>query len=404
MKILRLVAILLFAARGLAAQAPAATGVVTGHVFLGDSHAPARLATISLISTRPTQPTQPNAAESAPRDTAWSAHVQSTLDGSFTIPNVPPGDYYFLAEKAGYISPGHLAQGPYYMTKEEEDSLAKQVAPITVFANRTTTVNTILVRGASISGSVRFDDGSPDAEGRVALLHKDKNGKWVPYLPATTAFNPSPDGGNLTDDQGRFRFAGLPAGEYLLKSILETGPSIVRDNNADGDAVIHDSYAIDCYYGDSIRQKDAKVIKVIEGQQLDGNNIEIPLARLHSVSGTVISLETSATVNSATLELRYADDDSLAAQTNETAAGFNFFYVPEGTYTIKVTHAADVDFAADTHEADVNGVAGRVFIANRPRTLRNYTDISQPLIVNGQTSDVLLQAKPEPVTATAGAQ
>ena len=87
-----------------------------------------------------------------------------------SIPNVPPGDYYLLAEKIGYISPGHLPWGPYYLTKEEEDSLAKQVTPITVAANRTTAVDTFLTRGASISGLVRFDDGSPYAEGLVALM------------------------------------------------------------------------------------------------------------------------------------------------------------------------------------------------------------------------------------------
>jgi hypothetical protein len=366
------------------AQAPA-TGTVTGQVILRDSHLPGRMASISLISAKPTRPTS---AESTSRDTAWSAKIQSLLDGSFTIPNVPPGDYYLLVEKIGYISPGHLPMGPYYTTKEEEDSLAKLVTPITVAANRTTTVDAVLTKGASISGVLRFDDGSPDAEGLVALLYKDKSGKWAPYLPATAAENFRLDGGNLADDQGRFRFAGLPAGEYLLKSILEIGRGIIRDHTSGGDSIIYGGYAIDCYYGDGIRLKDAKAIKVADGEQSDGNDIEIPLTKLHAVSGAVVSSETGGTVNSAKLELHYADDDSLASKTeaNPAGTGFNFLYVPEGEYTLKVLHAADV---------------------NRPdtkRPIRTYADASQPLIVKGELSGITIQVKPQAATATAIAQ
>ena len=267
----------------------------------------------------------------------------------------------------------------------EEDSLAKQVAPITVAANQTTTVDTFLARGASISGVLRFDDGSPDAD--WLLYCTDKSGKWVPYLPATAAFNPSDDGGNLADDQGRFRFAGLPAGEYLLKSMLRLDGGYMRDDK--GDSRIYASYAIDCYYGDGVRQKDAKTIKVGEGEQSDGDNIEIPLAKLHVVAGNVVSIETGAPVNSATLELRYTDDDSLAAKTEMNPAwnGFSFPYVPEGTYTIKVMHAADVSIARNPPDDE--------------KPIRSYTDASQPLIVKGETNGVTIQVKPQPAVAGA---
>ena len=111
------------------------TGTVSGQVILGDSQVPGRMASVSLISTKPTRPIS---ADSTSRDTAWSAKVQSLLDGSFTIPNVPPGDYYLLVEKLGYISPAHLPMGSYYTTKEEEDSRAKKVPSITVGDSRMT--------------------------------------------------------------------------------------------------------------------------------------------------------------------------------------------------------------------------------------------------------------------------
>jgi hypothetical protein len=63
MKGLRLLTMLLFVARVLPAQSPAPlappkpTGTVNGHVILGDTHLPARMASVSLISAKPTQPT-----------------------------------------------------------------------------------------------------------------------------------------------------------------------------------------------------------------------------------------------------------------------------------------------------------------------------------------------------------
>jgi hypothetical protein len=362
---------------------PPATGTVTGQVILSDSHLPARMVSVSLISTKPTSPID----GLSERDTAWSAKVESFLDGSYTIPNVPPGDYYLLFEKIGYISLRHLTSGPYYMTKEDEDSLSKQITPITVAANRTTTVNAVLTKGASISGVLRFDDGSPDAGGLVALMHKDVKGKWVPYLPATAAFNFRPDGANFADDQGRFRFAGLPAGEYLLKAILETGEGIMRDQTARGDSTISEIYAIDCYYGDGIRLKDAKTIKVDDGEHSDGKDIEMPLAKLHAVSGTVVNSETGKEVNSATLELHYADDDSLASTAGQITnlPGFKFLYVPEGEYTLKVVHAADVK--SDRLTA-------------RPKPILTYADFSQSLIVIGDMSGITIQVKPQPADAS----
>jgi hypothetical protein len=138
-----------------------------------------------------------------------------------------------------------------------------------------------------------------------------------------------------------------------------------------------------------IRLKDAKAIKVADGEHSDGNDIEIPLTKLHTVSGAVVSSETGGTVNSAKLELHYADDDSLASKTeaNPAGTGFNFPYVPEGEYTLKVMHAADVNIERNWPDTK--------------RPIRTYADASQPLIVKGELSGITVQVKPQAATPTA---
>src|ERR1035437_7397496 len=75
--------------------APGTTGTVYGHVLCGDSGRPARMASVTLqpvvASPLPTSPT--NSSASRVNRSAPTTVVQTLMDGSFTIPNVSPGDY-----------------------------------------------------------------------------------------------------------------------------------------------------------------------------------------------------------------------------------------------------------------------------------------------------------------------
>ena len=384
MKVLRLLAVLLLVSCLLPAQSPEpdaqspspsapplATGTVTGHVYLGDSHLPARMAMVTLLPVvRPQMANglqvdyfNSSAKEAKSPDEEPSAPTQ--LDGSFTFRGIPPGKYYVLAETPGYISPIHLPCGMVAaLSKEDEDSLSTLLPAFTIVANRATNVEIVLPKGAAISGRVRFDDGERYSEASVVVLHKDKSGKWARYETGRDWRLED------SDDRGNFRIAGLPAGEYLLKVSLE------YSNNNDG---------IDIYYGDVTRLKDAKSIKVKEGEESVGNNIEVPLGKLHSVSGTVVSAETGEMVMAEFVELHDADDDSPVAHASaiEGRGEFRFPYVPEGEYTLKVS-----GLIMDLHG---NGV----------KPAREYLDASQLIIVHGETSSVTIKVKPKPVPVAA---
>jgi hypothetical protein len=152
----------------------------------------------------------------------------------------------------------------------------------------------------------------------------------------------------------------------------------------------HDpDYRWDIYLGDGVRPRDAKTIKLKDGEESNGNIIEIRLARLHTISGTVLNLETGAPINRADVELHNADDDSTCTVTaiNPATGQFHFPYVAEGEYTLKVSKAADI-------------VPGK----GDQKPIRTYADASQPLIIKGETSGVTIQVKPQPPAAAAAAQ
>jgi hypothetical protein len=253
------------------------------------------------------------------------------------------------------------------------------LSPVIVVANRTSAADIVLNKGGVITGTVRFDDGEPDSQANLSLLRKDRSGKWTQF-PTLESLAGAP-----SDDQGNFRLTGLPPGEYLLRTTLTLQGSQVR--NGPSNAIFPTSsdpdYSWDIYFGDGVRPRDAKTIKLKDGEESHGDDIEIPLAKLHSVSGTVLSAETGAPINSAHVELHNADDDSLCTQTIITATGqFHFPYVAEGEYTLKVGGAQDVDPGKQD---------------NKP--LRSYADASQPLIVKSETNGLTIQVKPQAAAA-----
>jgi len=395
LNVLRLLAVLLFASHALAAQTPEvspppespaqptapapppATGSISGHVFLGDSRLPARMAYVVLLPAGAVE-----AGDKKP--VASTATVQAGLDGSFLMPSVLPGTYYVAALKLGYASPLPVS----YLTGDDlgpnpgdvKEGLAATLTPVVVAANRTSTTEIVLNKGAVISGSVRFDDGEPYSGGSVSLLRKDKAGKWTEFgTQEGLSSNGAP-----TDDQGNFRLTGLPPGDYLLRTALQLIGGVGETPGAE--SAINPDYRWDVYFGDGIRPSDAKIITLKDGEQSNGNAIEIPLSRLHSISGTVLSLETGAPINSARVELHNADDDSLdtSAYITLPSGQFQFPYVAEGAYTLKVMGAADVIRSKDDE-----------------KPIRTYADASQSILVKGELGGVTIQVKPLPVATAA---
>jgi len=86
----------------------------------------------------------------------------------------------------------------------------------------------------------------------------------------------------FTDDLGHFRISGLPAGEYILNSSFQSSGLF----NLFGET----EKTLNIYYGDVFFQKDAKPIKIGEGEESTGNNITIPLSKIHSISGSLLNV------------------------------------------------------------------------------------------------------------------
>jgi len=316
-------------------------------------------------------------------------HVyQTTLDGSFQVPRVPPGTYYVVVKHPGYLSPFSQFSNAdlVHPSLDVQQRIAALLPTVTVSANNVANIDIRLTRGASVAGTVTFDDGTPYAGASVSLMQRGADGKLAQARLSE---------GDTTDDQGHFRMTGLVRGEYVLQvglNVTEVITNSVLDQAGSWYSKYH--YSLQYYSGDTPRQRDAKPFKLEDGEDLPSQNLTIPITKLHSVAGDLVEEKTGRAINKGTVALQYADDNSelTKAEVTPDESGFHFTFVPEGEYVLKVTAASDV-----RHEEIANPPGTMPPTHTKDTTLRTYTGGDpQSLIVHGDMEGINLPVTPVP--------
>lgn len=367
-------------------------GAVIGHVTCSDTQQPARLAHVILqpVVDR-NSPVLDKSGHSSKAEGDF--HLQTvSLDGSFTIPAVPEGHYYVIAEQDGYISPLALFTRAQLNDPDEalKAKIARYLTAISVTAGHTTQVDVTLIRGAVIAGTVRFEDGSPGIDIGLQLLQRNDKREWE---TARTRRLGSHNGGgsNYTDDQGAYRFSGLPAGEYLVRANVELNDVELTYIFGSGGATSYgDGYHLRIYPGDTFRPKDAKPVKVEEGENATSVDIDVPLSKLYTLSGTVMRPDAELPANAAHLSLAFADtgEELTSTDVNAEDGSFRFDFVPGGSYILRATRIANVQRTV------VPNCSGNCVPATRTETkvLNRFGDASMPIQLTSDQSAVMVQA------------
>ncbi|HEV2577952.1 MAG TPA: carboxypeptidase-like regulatory domain-containing protein [Acidobacteriaceae bacterium] len=385
------------------AQNNEALGAVTGHVQCSDTQQPARLAHVVL---------QPVVDLNSPvlRKDDRGYHPEGTfqlqtvsLDGSFTIPAVPPGRYYVIAEQDGYITPLALFTRAQLNDPDEalKQKIARYMTTISVTAGHTTQADVTVIRGAVIAGMVRFEDGSPGINVGVQLLQRSDKGEWQTVRTGRLASH-GMGGTSYTNDQGAYRFSGLAAGEYMVRANVELNKVTVSYIFASGGSTGYgDGYHLRVYPGDAFRPGDAKPVKVEEGEDATSVDVDIPLSKLYTLSGTVIQPNSELPVNSARLTLVFADtgEELTFTDVESDDGSFRFDFVPGGNYILRATNIANVE------RTDVPNCKGCIPPTHLElKGLATFGDASLPIQLTSDQSAVVVQATQSKKTATAPAQ
>ena len=269
------------------AQVPGSTvshlGSVTGHVTCMDTRRPARFAEVLLIPKLDWEQSDAdgnasNAAKlaSQAQQRIVMANGRTTLDGSYTIRNIPPGDYFVVAKLEGYIAP---VLDPDRL--EDVNKVLAGVPTVTVVSDRESIADLTLRRGATIAGTVGFDDGTPLVGGivRAELLSDTDDPPGI----STSA---------TADDLGYFRVSGLSPGKYRVYADIQIaggmnisksgGPgSYVYSQGGKGGLGMH----LSVYQPGTLRKSKAAIFEIKADEEVQGANLVVDLSGLHSVMG-----------------------------------------------------------------------------------------------------------------------
>jgi hypothetical protein len=362
-------------------------GTVTGHILCSDTQRPARLAEVRLVPTSITASPKVDAYQDLSALGGNLPPVQTDMSGAFTVHNVRPGTYYLRVDYPGYLTSmlsftrNQLA----HPTPDIQKRIASELQVVTVAPHAAVRADTTIPRGASISGTILYDDGSPAVGLGLSLYRRNDKGEFKEDF-GSYRFNLT------TDDRGHYHIDSLPADSFVLSanfSINESTVTTMPTPGGNGTMQVNIQktlFSLPLYSGSVLRRRDATVIKTDAGQETPAVDLTMPLSKLHSVSGTVIT-QGGHTVNAGKVALLYADTREELTNTpiSRDDNQFHFLYVPEGNYILAVKEASDV---TQIEVANPPGTTPRMRMEDK--TLRIYGTTEQPLTIEGEMPSVFV--------------
>ncbi|HEX9962169.1 MAG TPA: carboxypeptidase-like regulatory domain-containing protein, partial [Pyrinomonadaceae bacterium] len=276
-------------------------------------------------------------------------------DGNFRMKNVQAGVYYAMVNAPGVVSP--LAYVDFSMLRsggvsesEEFEKATEGFEKIVVDGITDIDVEIPARRGGAVGGRVMYDNGDPAVGIKVEILRKANN-KFLPVVPNFGAIFSmmTGGGGHQTDDRGVYRFAGLPAGEYIVK---------VTENVSHGDAGGKKYYnefefmfgtgnsLLSMFYPDVFEPKAASIINVELGQEITEINLTIPSRSLYKIEGKIVSRKDKSPVKARISIKREGDEDAYSifgeigvkeqSSVTDEKGNWNFKELPKGNYKLVV--------------------------------------------------------------------
>ena len=319
--------------------ARAQTGSVEGHVFCSDGNVPARGADVHLIPLESLL----KQSDGAKRMPLQAQNSSTDFDGDYVFPTVAAGSYVVYVAMNGYSSDFPLIRkvlGRFAL--DDQKKLLAEFPQVTV-GGGLAREDVVIHRGAAIMGRVSVDTGGiPEPTSvKATLVSSDLLGD-VESVPGQKPIEFAVSG--QIDDRGAYRIAGLPAGRYRLQVRLSESfyRVFLNDNKIAVKPMRMGTGGVTVFAPDALTERDAKLVRVGDGDELSGVNLTVPMSRLHSIGGIVT--QGGEPLAGAVLDIwsqGHKVMDSEAITTSD--GGYRYDMLPAGTYTIvvgRMDHAA----------------------------------------------------------------
>ena len=288
--------------------------------------------------------------------------TETRSDGTFTLKDVPPGQYRMALSREGYV----------------DVHSAAQPALLTIFNGQPpATLNLYLMRGPAISGRIFDVSGRSKASAHVELLRMDFRDGQQTLLASDISM--------VTDSNGEYRLHGLQPGEYYLR---------VRPRGGAADF-------LPVYFPGVTDSSFATPITVRDGADISGIDLSLTRGNLHSVRLTV-EIAAPAPANpelSFYITPRRSSGNGAAGAVQFHSAGRNTYVSPllaNGSYDIEV-YLRDPDpirWARTTVELENRDVDAGKLVIGPGVWLRGHITAAEQLPVGVRRGQLQVTLRP----------
>jgi len=212
--------------------------------------------------------------------------------GRFVLANLPAGRYSVTANKAGWVPATFGAKRPGGTGTAIVVGEGQSVGPLTI----------TMLHGAVLTGTIRDENGRPVPRAGIGVMRYARSpmdgSRYLQPVNMDLGSEPS-------DDQGVYRFFGLPPGEYVLATGSGLGAADAHVVTADDvrrareprTATGPASHApeltsvkfVPTFYPGTTDASAARVVTLTPGEERSGLDFQIQLVPAATISGVVTS-------------------------------------------------------------------------------------------------------------------